>query len=226
MFWRRGCGAAVILSAAMAVAIPAGASAQTKLGPCTVGNPSSCTFHPRPNITVFCGREYAKNPYGYDHDFRGCRVRVGGAEVKCGTQSDHPLGYGAPWYELMGCVAIVGANRVMAGCESSGAFGSLWAFSDETCGVSPVVTCATEHDYGYGYDETTTTCGREPVVLRCFDASYPFSPPPQTVSFCELVVGPSASPIFSCRLDKADTDAALADVTSCLTGLTARRRSG
>jgi hypothetical protein len=211
MFRRKWC-----LALGVAVVGSAFASADASAA-CHVGNPTYCELHPRPNITVFCGRERANEPFVSSHDFRGCRVRIGGAEAKCGQQSDRESEPGSSTtYGLTGCVVTFGASRVMAGCESSGFLVSGHGGQAQECGVSPVATCTMTAESGLTFIETATTCGQEPVVLTCFDGSYPFSP---TVSYCELVVGPSTSPILSCRIDRTTPDAALASLTDCLTDL-------
>jgi hypothetical protein len=235
MFWRSGRAVATTAVAA-ALAVPAAASATpvaasaTKLGPCTIGNPSSCTFH-APNSTVYCGtdrdRTHSRYYTGGDpayryYYFRGCRARIGAADIKCGEEADLPDIVEGRYYSLQGCLVTLNANRILVGCEASG-FDGGGVFGQEykTCGASPVITCDTYDAYRdiIGYDHATT-CGRPPVVLRCVDYSRVGGPPVEE-HYCELVIGPAASPVFSCRFDSVDRKAAVADVIGCLTGLPA-----
>lgn len=225
MFRRKTWAAVMVVAGVAAVAIPATASAATPLGPCTVGNPSSCTFHPRPNITVFCGREHSVSEYHY-HDFRGCDAHVGGADVKCGNQADFPNTVGGSYYTLTGCIVKFGVSRIVVGCEASGFDGGFYGIDDQTCGASPVIACESSKAYRDDSYDSSMTCGREPVVLRCVDNVNNFVDPPIEYHYCDLVIGPAAAPIFSCRFDSADPTTTVADVTGCLTGLGARRRFG
>jgi hypothetical protein len=237
MFRREGLTAAVIVVMA-AFVVPASASASpatasaTRLGPCTIGNPSSCTARPRPNITLFCGRDRDPRHSRYFHegyaeyryyDFRGCRARVSNANITCGQENDSPNLVEGSYYRLRGCLVTFGANRIVVGCESSGFDGGFFGIDNETCGASPVIACDTYRNYRDDSHDNTMTCGRDPVVLRCVDHVSFFDDPPTQAQYCDLVIGPAASPIFSCRFDSATPTTTVADVTGCLTGLGARR---